>query len=152
MFRFFSFYTDALIGHIALPAFYAVVLTDLAGGADGFVVIGGHAESGAQLFVEFAQFNELVFVSWNFFLVMGKQEFLIAGVPQGGELTLQHNAGNLRHLKTVPGCLAKLRAAIVFLDADDAAGAADEKSLGGERFHLGLVEQFVDVPHAEPEY
>jgi len=55
-------------------------------------------------------------------------------------------------LKTVPGCLAKLRAAIVLLDADDSAGAADKKSLGRERFHLRLVEQFVDVPHAEPEY
>jgi hypothetical protein len=50
-------------------------------------------------------------------------------------------------LKIVPGSFAKFGAAIVFLDAHDTAGTAYQKTLCGQRFHLGLVEQFVDVPH-----
>ena len=45
-------HADGFVGHIAFAAFYAVVDAKMAGGAESLVVIGGHAEGGAQLFVE----------------------------------------------------------------------------------------------------
>ena len=112
----------------------------MAGGSDSFVVISGDAQGGSQFFIELAQVHQLALVRREFFLVVGKQEFLIARIPQQCELTLQHDAGNFSHLKTIAGCLAQFRAAIVLLDSHDSAGATDEKSLGRQRFHLRLSE------------
>ena len=38
------FNTDTLVGHVAGAALYAVVDAEKAGGAQGFVVVGGHSQ------------------------------------------------------------------------------------------------------------
>lgn len=137
---YFFFYPGALIGDVAGAAFHAIVHTELASRADGFVVIGRNSESSSQFFIEFAEVNELILVGGDFSLVVREQEFLISGVPQQRELALQHDAGDFGHLKIVAGSFAKFSAAIVFLDADNAAGAANQETFSGQGFHLGLVE------------
>ena len=127
--------------------FTPIIDAEVARRAEGFVVICGHAESGAQLFVELAEFLELFHVDGELLAFVGDQKFLIARVPERGELALQHDAGNLSHLKTAFLAFAKLGAAVVFLNADHAAGISHQKAFRGERFDARLVEQFVDVPH-----
>lgn len=137
---YFFFHARAFIGDVARAAFHAIVHTELASRAYRFVVISRNSEGGSQFFIEFAQVNELVFVGGDFSLVVSEQELLVSRVPKKRELALQHDARNLGHLKIVAGSLAKLGAAIVFLDADNSAGAANQETFSGQGFHLGLVE------------
>ncbi len=124
--------TDGFVGDVARPALDAIVDGDLADGAEGFVVEGRNAEGGAQLFVELAQIGEVRGERGNFQAVVGEQKFLVAGVPQTCELAFEHDGGRDGHLVVAIGFLAKLRAAAVFFDAHDAAGAADAKAQRGE--------------------
>lgn len=80
------------------------------------------------------------------------QEFLIAGVPELRELAVLHDSGKLSHLIIAVGSFAKFRAATVFFDASNAAGAAyGEAELRQSRFNFLGSEFRVDVPHAETE-
>ena len=143
---------DGFVGVVADAAFDAVVDAVVASRAEGLVVIGGDAKSSAQLFVEAAEIAELVDADGDFQAFVGEQEFLVAGVPEVSELAIQHDRGNDGHVEAVLGFLAKFGAAIVFLDADDAAGVADKEALGRERFDLWLGEDLVDVPHGHSGY
>jgi hypothetical protein len=142
---------DGFVGDVAGAAFDAIVDGDLADGAEGFVVKGGHAEGCAQLFVELAQVGEMRGEGGDFQAVVGQQKFLVAGVPQARELALKHDRGHDRHLVTVIGSFAKLRAAAVFFDAHYAARAADAKAQGRETLDGLLRKMLVDVPHGYSE-
>src|SRR5579864_4679269 len=72
---------DGFVGIVAGATFYTIVDTQLAGGADRFVVVCGHAERGAQFFVEFAQTRELLNQHRILFAFVGEQKFLVTSVP-----------------------------------------------------------------------
>ena len=122
---------DGFVRDVAGAAFDAIVDADLADGAEGFVVKSWNAESGAQLFVESAQAFEMRGEGGEFYAVVGEEKFLVAGVPQAGELPFQHDGGENGHLKGAIGTLTKFGAAAVFFNADHAASAADGKTEGG---------------------
>jgi len=144
---------DGFVGHVADAAFDAVVNAVVAGRAESFVVIGRYAKRRAQLFVEASQIAELPHAHGKFVAVVSQQKFLVARVPQMRELALHHDRGNDGHLVVVAlGFPAKLGAAIVLLDPDDAARAADGETLRPKRFDLSLREGLVDVPHGHSGY
>lgn len=66
------FYSYALIRNIAGPALHAIVHADMAGRAEGFVIVGGHAERRAHFFIETAQIRKLIYVHGQFFRIVGE--------------------------------------------------------------------------------
>ena len=79
--------------------------------------------------------------------VIGQQKFLIARVLKPRETPLQHDRRHDRHLVEVVRSLAKLRAAAIFLDADDASRAADGKAKRRQAFDLLWCKTLFDIPH-----
>src|ERR1700676_818083 len=143
---------DGFVGDVAGAAFDAIVDGDLANGAESFVVEGRHAECRAQLFVELAQVGEVRGEGGDLQAIVGEQKFLITSVPQTGELAFEHDGGNDRHLVGAVGVFANLRAAAVFFDAHNAAGAAHAEAQCGETLNGLLRKTFVDVPHGYSDY
>jgi len=72
---------------------------------------------------------------------------LVTCIPKAGEPALQHDRRHDRHLVDVVRSFAKLRAAAVFLDTNDAAGAADGKAQRRQAFDLPWCEPLFDIPH-----
>ena len=142
---------DGGVGDVAFAAFDAVVDADLADGAEGFVVEGGDAEGGAEFFVELPEIVKVRGEGGEFLAVVGEQEFLVAGVPELGELAVEHDGGQYGHLKAGVGFLAEFGAAAVFFNANNAAGGADAEAQGGEAFDGFLVKAFVNIPHGSSE-
>jgi hypothetical protein len=138
---------DSFVGHVAYAAFDAVVDADLADRAEGFVVKSGDAERGAQFFIEPAQIFEMRCERGQLEAFIGEQEFLVAGIPKAGEAAFEHDRRDDGHLVHVVRAFAKLRAAAVFFDADNAAGAANGKAERRKTFHLLRCELLFDIPH-----
>ena len=134
---------------VAGTAFHAVVDTELADGAEGFVVKGGDAESSAEFFVELAQIGEMSGESGDLDAFVGEQEFLIAGIPEARELPMEHDGGQDGHLEVTVRNLAEFRATTIFLHANNAARAADAEAEGGEAVHGLLFKTLVNVPHSD---
>src|ERR1700683_4839130 len=128
--RFGDSFGQIFVGHVALSAFYAVVRCYAAGRAERLIVIGWHAECGTQLFVELAQIHKLRGLRGVFASIIEEQKFLIAGVPQTGELAVQQDRRQNRHLVAAVGCPPKLRAAAVFFHTHDATCAANHEAYG----------------------
>ena len=139
--------SDGFVGNVADAAFDAIINAVMACRAEGFVVIRGHAERSAQLLVEAAQVTELCDADRNLGAVMREEKLLIASIPQVGELALRHDRGNHGHLEATLVQLAQFGAAIVFLDANNSARAADREALLREAFNLRLNKCLIDVPH-----
>jgi len=137
-----------VVGDVAGAAFYAVVDTELADRTQGFVVKGGDAEGGAEFFVKLAQIGEVSGKSGYLDAFVGEQEFLIAGVPEAGELPVEHDGGQDGHLEVAVGDLAEFGATAIFFHAHHAACAANAKTESGEAVHGFLFKTFVDVPHS----
>lgn len=112
---------DGFVGDVADAAFDAIVDAVMARGAEGFVIIRGYAERGAQLFIKTPQITELGDANGNFGAVVRKKKFLVAGIPQVRELALGHDRRDHGHLKAALVEFAQFRATIVFLDANHAA-------------------------------
>jgi len=142
---------DGFVWHIASAAFDAVVDADLADGAQRLVVKRGNAESSAQLFVESAQAFEMGGEGGKLYAVVGEQKFLVAGIPEAGELAFYHYGGEDGHLKAAVGALAKFGTATVFFHADHAASAADGKTQGSQALNGFGGEAIIDVPHRRLE-
>src|SRR5258708_27653996 len=138
---------DGFVRHITGAAFDTIVNGNLADRAKRFVVKSRNAQSGAQLFVEFAQALQMRGERRKFQTIVGEQEFLIAGVPQAGKLALDHDGRDDGHLKFGVGGLAEFRAATVFFDADHAASSAYGESQRGQAFNGFRIETFFDIPH-----
>jgi len=113
---------------VTVSAFDAVVDAEQAYGAKSLVVERGNAEGGAQLFVELPQTFKVRSQRWKLDAFVGEQKFLIAGVPEAGELTFEHDRRKNGHLVRAVRTLAKFGAATVFFNADYAAGATDSKA------------------------
>src|SRR5437879_3455431 len=88
----------ALVRHIAGTPFYAVVGGNHAGRAKGLVVIRWQTDSRAQLFIEAAKVGELLRLRREFAAVVGKQELLIAGVPEAGGIPRRSRTSRLGRL------------------------------------------------------
>ena len=138
---------DAFVRHGARTSQDPVVRGDLARRAQRLVVIGGHANCVAQLFVELAQIPEVAGQGGNLSPVVGDQKFLVAGIPQARELALEHDGRQDGHLIAPARCAPELRAAAIFLYAHDAARAADPKALRGQGVEGDLLEAILYVPH-----
>jgi hypothetical protein len=137
------------VWNVAVAALDAVVYAEQAHGAKSFVVERGNAEGGAQLFVEFAQTFEVRGQRWKLDAFVGEQKFLIAGIPEAGELTLAHDGGKDGHLIGAIRTLAKFGAATVFFHADYPAGAAHRKAQGGQAFDSFRRKLIFDIPHGK---
>jgi hypothetical protein len=135
---------------VAVTAFDAVVDAEQAYRAKSFVIERGNAERGAQLFVEFPQTFQVRGQRRKFDAVVGEQKFLVTGIPDAGELALEHDRGKNSHLIGAIRTLAEFRAATVFFHADYAAGAAHGKAKGGQAFDRFRGKLIFDIPHAEP--
>src|SRR5258708_2401801 len=138
---------DGFVRQITGAAFDAVVNRNRAERAERFVVKSGNAQSGAQLFVEFAQTLQMRGERRKFQAVVGEQEFLIPGVPQSGKLALDHDRRDNGHLKFGVGGLAEFRAATVFFDAHHAASSAHSESQRSQAFNGFRIETLFDIPH-----
>jgi len=138
---------DGLVGDVAATAFDAIVDADLADGAESFVVERWYAEGGPQFFVKLAQIFQVSCQSGDFCSIIGQQKFLVAGVPQARELTLEHDGGQDCELELAVRGLPEFRAAAVFFHADDPAGAADGEPEGGQTFNCFRREMLFDIPH-----
>jgi hypothetical protein len=141
--------TDGFVGDVAFAAFDAVVDAEQAYGAKSFVVERGNAEGGAQFFVEFPQTFQVRGQRWKLDAFVGEQKFLIAGIPEAGELALEHDRGKNGHLKGAIRILTKFGAATVFFHADYAAGAAHRKAKGGQAFDSFRRKPIFDIPHGK---
>src|SRR5579862_1201681 len=86
-----------LVGNVAGAAFEPIVNGDLANGAEGFVIESRDAESGAQFLVEAAEILQVRGQRWQLDAFVGKQKFLVAGVPQTRDLALDHNGRSEEH-------------------------------------------------------
>jgi len=137
----------SFVGNVARTALDAIVDGDLADGAERFVVKGRNTKSGAQFFIELAEILQVRGESGQLDAIVGKQEFLVAGVPQSRELSFDHDRGQDSKLITRVSALAKLGAAAVFFDADDAARAADGKAKSGQTLDGLGVKTLFDIPH-----
>ncbi len=120
---------DGFVRHRAFAALDAVVHADLADGSERLVVKGRNAQRRAQFFVELPQVLQMRRERRQFQPFVSEQKLLVAGVPQPGELALQHDGGTNGHLVEVVGAFAKLRAAAIFFDAHHSARAAHGKAL-----------------------
>jgi hypothetical protein len=138
---------DGFVGNVASAAFDAIVDGDLADGAERFVVKGRNTKSGAQFFIELAEILQVRGQSGQLDAIVGEQEFLVAGVPQACELSLDHDRGQDGELITRVSALAKFGAAAVFFDADDAARTTDGKTKSGQTFDGLRVKTLFDIPH-----
>src|SRR5580692_1367662 len=139
--------SNRLVWHIADAAFNAVVDADLAHGAERFVVESGDTQRGSQFLVELSQIFEVCRQRGQFHAIVGQQKLLVACVPKAGEPAFEHNGRGDRHLIEVVRSLAKLRAAAVFLDADDAPRAADGKAERRQAFNLLWCKPLFNIPH-----
>ena len=142
-----GFHSDCFVRDVAGTAFDAVVDGHERGGAEGFVVVGGDAESGAQLFVELAHVDELLGVRGKFPAVVGEQEFLVARVPQADELAVQQDRWEDGHRVMIVGRAAKFGAAAVLFDAHHTAGAAHREPFGRQAVHQLGWKFFFHIPH-----
>jgi hypothetical protein len=140
--------SHGLIRHVAAPALDAIVYAQRTHRSQRFVVKGRHAQSRAQFFVKLPQIGELLRLRWQLDSIIGEQEFLVARVPQPGELTLGHDAGKNSHLEAGVGVLPELRAASILLDAHYSPRASDGKSQRRQAVHLLLHKSLVDIPHS----
>src|SRR5713226_5181581 len=57
-------HSDCFVRDIALPALHAIINSDVASRAERLVVVGGHAERGAQLFVEAPEVRQILNRGW----------------------------------------------------------------------------------------
>ncbi len=108
---------DAAIRDVADASGDTIVRRDLAGGAERFVVVGGHAESSAKLFVEIAHADQLVGVGGELAVVVGDEELLVAGVPEARELAVEEDGRENRELVITVGRLAEFGGTAILLDA-----------------------------------
>ncbi len=92
-----SVYAHGAVGDVAGTPGDAVVDGNLRRRSERFVVVGGHAERGSQLFVEAAHAKKLVGIRGKLPAVIGEEEFLIARVPQTRELAVQQDGRKNRH-------------------------------------------------------
>lgn len=138
---------DGFIRDVARAALDTIVDGNLADGAEGFVVKSRNAESGTKFFIELAQIFQMRGEGGELDSFVGQQKFLVAGVPQPGELALDHDGRQNRELVPRVGTLAKFGAAAVFFDADDTARAADGKPEGSEAFDGLRIKALFDIPH-----
>jgi hypothetical protein len=138
---------DGFVGHVADAAFDAVVDADLADRAESFVVKSGNAERGKQFFVELTKIFEMRGQGRKLQAFVGQKKLLVAGIPKASEAALEHDRRDDGHLVHVVRAFAKLRAAAVFFDADNAARAANGKAERRQIFHLLRCELLFDIPH-----
>jgi len=143
---------DGFVGDRAGAALHAVVYAVIADGAEGFIVMDVDAQGGAQLFIEAAQIGELVDADGEFLALVIQEKFLVAGVPEVGELPIEHDGGRDGHLVIALRRLAEFGAAAIIFDARHAARTAHTKALGREGFDLLLGEASIDVPHGDSGY
>jgi len=141
--------TDSGVRDVAFAAFDAVVDTDLADRAKGFVIEGGNAKGGAQFLVELAQILQVRRQRRQLLAIIGEQELLIAGVPELGELALVHDGGQYGHVKAAARLLAEFGAATILFDANDAASGAHAETESRQAFDSSLFKVFVNIPHGE---
>ena len=126
---------DGVVWNVASPAFDAVVHGNLAHRPESFVIKSWHVKGGAQLFVKLAKILQVHSQSRQFYSIIGEQKFLVPGIPQARELSLNHNGWQNRELEFAIGALAKLRAATVFFHAHHAARAAYRKAKSSHAFN-----------------
>jgi hypothetical protein len=138
---------DGFVRNIARAALYAIVDGNLAYGTERFVVKGWNTKGGAQFFIELAEILQMRGKSGQLDAIIGKQEFLVAGVPQARELSFDHDRGQYGELITRVSALAKLGATAIFFDADDTACAANGKTKSGQTFNGFRVKTLFDIPH-----
>jgi len=138
---------NGFVWHIADTPFDAIVDADLADGPERFVIKSWDAQGGPHFFVEPSQIFKMRRQCRQLQAVIGQQELLVACVPQAGEAALQHDRGHDRRLVEVVRAFAKLRAAAVFLDTNDAARAADGKAQRRQAFDLLWGKALFDIPH-----
>jgi hypothetical protein len=138
---------NCFVWHIADTALDAIVDADLAHGPERFVVKSWDAQRGPQFFVEPSQIFKMRRQRRQLQAVIGQQELLVACVPKAGEAALQHDRGHDRHLVEVVRAFAKLPAAAVFLDTNDAASTADGKAQRRQAFNLLGCKPLFDIPH-----
>ena len=119
---------DRFVRHGALAPFHAVVHAELADRAERLVIERRHTQRRAQLFIESAQVMQVHGQRGNLQSFVGQEKFLIPGVPQPGELPLQHDRGQNRHLVAAIASFAEFGAATVLLDAHHAPCASYGKS------------------------
>src|SRR5208283_1964573 len=143
-----SVHANGLVRDVAGAALHAVVHTDLADRAESFVIKRRHTQSGAHFFVELAQICQLLRKCRKLGTIGGEQKFLVAGVPEPGELPVQHDGGHDGHLEVAVGNLAELRTGAVFFHTHHATRAADGKTESREAVHGFLFKAFVDIPHS----
>jgi hypothetical protein len=136
---------------VTVAAFDAIVDAEQAYGAKSFVVERWNAECGAQLFVELPQTFKVRSQRGKLDSFVGEQKFLIAGVPEAGELAFEHDGGEDSHLEGAVSSLSEFGATAIFFHADYTAGTANGKAEGGEAFD-GLRRKLIfDIPHRRLE-
>src|SRR5216683_2810910 len=138
---------DGFVWNVASPAFDPVIHGKLADRPESFVIKSWYVKSGAQLFVKLAKILQVHSQSGQFYSIIGKQKFLVAGIPQTRELSLNHNGWQNRELEFPIGALAKLRAATVFFHTHHAARAAYGKAKSGHAFNSLRIKALFDIPH-----
>jgi len=139
--------TDRFIGNVASASLHAIIDGNLTHRAQGFVVESRNAQCGAKFLVEAAKILQVDSQGGQLDAFVSQQKFLVTGVPQSRELTLDHDSGHDGELKARIGALAKLRAAAVFLDAHDSAGTPDGKAQGVQTFDGFGIKSFFNIPH-----
>ena len=140
--------SDRLVRNVASPAFDAVVNGNLADRPESFVIKSWYVKGGAQLLIKLAKILQVHSQSRQFYSIIGEQKFLVPGIPQARELSLNHNGWQNRELEFAIGALAKLRAATVFFHTHHAARAAYRKAKSSHAFNSLRIKALFDVPHS----
>ena len=138
---------DGFVWNVASPAFDAVVHGNLADRPESFVIKSWYVKGGAQLLIKLAKILQVHSKSRQFYSIIGEQKFLVAGIPQARELSLNHNGWQNRELEFPIGALAKLCAATVFFHTHHAARAAYRKAKSSHAFNSLRIKALFDVPH-----
>jgi len=138
---------DKFIGPGARSAFEPVVSGHLTGGAKPFVVIGGHAQRRAQLFIEAPQVPQVRSQGGELPAVIGEQEFLVARIPQPYKLAVDQERRRNGHLVVAVRRATQLGAAAVLFDAHHAPRTSDCEARSRQAFEQRCAEAFLDVPH-----
>ena len=143
---------NGFVGIIADAASQPIVDGIMRNGAEGLIVISGHIECVAQLFVEFAKVSEFADERGKLLALASDEKFLVAGVPELRELAIFHDGGKFGHLIAAIRRFAEFGAAVVFFDARDSAGATHgECGLREVGFNFLGAELCIDVPHGNKQ-
>src|ERR1035437_7843449 len=122
------FYSHGAVGDVAGTAGDAVVDRNQRCRSKRFVVVGGHAERGFDLFVEAAHTEKLVGIRWKLPVLLGQQEFLIARIPETRELPVHQDGWKNGHQVVVIRSTAKLCATAIFFCSCHTARAVDQEA------------------------